>query len=197
MPQEPSTSYAKEVLERTYSPERAEEIYVDRVQRRPLLLRPTFEEERSLDSRQQRQRVRDAKRAEKSRKNQKPKPLSSRQKRALGLYEIPKSQQKWEIFEQLNRMWLGYMREVLGIGQVDQKGETNTKGVYFDAKSAGPLMAAADLHGAEVEVVRCRCVGRVGIRGIVAKETKGTLEIITKQNELKSTSEYPQCPQSH
>jgi ribonuclease P protein subunit POP4 len=36
-----------------------------------------------------------------------------------------------------------------------------------------------------VEVVKSRCVERVGIKGIVAKETRGTFEVITERNELK------------
>ena len=58
----------------------------------------------------------------------------------------------------------------------------------MNAAGVGPLLASADYHGAMVDVVRCRCVGRVGIRGIVVKDTKFTLEIITPKNELKSVS---------
>lgn len=60
------------------------------------------------------------------------------------------------------------------------------KSRYVNAAAVGPLLASADYHGAMVDVVRCRCVGRVGIRGIVVKDTKFTMEIITPKNELKS-----------
>lgn len=60
------------------------------------------------------------------------------------------------------------------------------KSRYVNAAAVGPLLASADYHGAMVDVVRCRCVGRVGIKGIVVKDTKFTMEIITPKNELKS-----------
>jgi ribonuclease P protein subunit POP4 len=60
-----------------------------------------------------------------------------------------------------------------------------------NAAAVGPLLASADYHGAMVDVVRCRCVGRVGIRGIVVKDTKFTMEIITPKNELKSILSAP------
>jgi ribonuclease P protein subunit POP4 len=151
---------------------------------KPLFLRPTSYADKPLDARQARQRARDAKEAARARKSTKPKPLSAKQKRALCLYDIPKPHQRYEIFEPLHRMWLGYIRDVLGVDKTRPDGLQ----VHLDAKTAGPLLGAADLHGAELEVVRCRCVGRVGVKGIVAKETRGTFEIITKQNVLKSKS---------
>lgn len=56
---------------------------------------------------------------------------------------------------------------------------------YVDANIAGPLLVSADYHGALVEVVRSRCVSRVGLRGIVVKDTKFTFEVITEKNEVK------------
>lgn len=78
----------------------------------------------------------------------------------------------------LHRLWVGYIRGVLGL-----KGDGSG---YVAPQSAGPLLASADFHGAEVEVVRSRCVGRVGLRGIVLKDTKFTFELVTKGNEVKS-----------
>lgn len=56
---------------------------------------------------------------------------------------------------------------------------------FVEPKGAGPLLAAADFHGAMVEVVRSRCVGRVGLRGIVVRDTKFTFEIVTMGNVIK------------
>jgi ribonuclease P protein subunit POP4 len=175
---------AKELLQRAHSPSTAQDLFKDAVLHKPLFLHPTAFADKSHDARQARQRARDAKEAAKARKSRKPKPLSAKQKRALCLYDIPKEQQKYEIFEPLHHMWLGYIREVLSI----DKPKTVGRGFHLEAKGAGPLLGAADLHGALVEVVRCRCVGRVGVKGIIAKETRGTFEIITKTNELKSKS---------
>jgi ribonuclease P protein subunit POP4 len=79
-------------------------------------------------------------------------------------------------------MWLGYIREILGLDTSVARGY----GSYVIPKSAGPLLASADYHGAMLEVVRSRCVSRVGLRGIVVKDTKFTFEMITKRNELKT-----------
>jgi ribonuclease P protein subunit POP4 len=171
---------AKDLVQRAHSPNTTQDIVRDAVLHKPLFLRPTSFADKPADARQARQRARDAKVAVKARKSRKPKPLSAKQKRALCLYEIPKEQQRYDVFEPLHRMWLGYIREVLGVDAT--KAEERR---FVEAKNAGPILGAADLHGAEVEVVRCRCVGRVGLRGIIAKETKGTFEIITKKNELK------------
>ena len=47
-------------------------------------------------------------------------------------------------------------------------------------------LCSADFHGAEVEVVRSRCVGRVGLTGIVVKDSKFTFEIITPKDQVKT-----------
>jgi ribonuclease P protein subunit POP4 len=67
-------------------------------------------------------------------------------------------------------------------------------GCYVDPRNAGPLLTSADYHGALVEVVRSRCVSRVGVRGIVVRDTKSTFEIVTPKNQLKGTSYYALPP---
>ncbi|KAK5277040.1 hypothetical protein LTR16_010330 [Cryomyces antarcticus] len=74
------------------------------------------------------------------------------------------------------------MRGILGVDGVRDNGY----GAYVTPQGAGPLIASADFHGAEVEVVRSRCVSRVGLKGIVVKDTKFTFEVITKSDELKT-----------
>lgn len=71
-------------------------------------------------------------------------------------------------------MWVAYISEVLG-------GES---GMPVTGPAAAKL-CSADYHGAELEVVRSRCVSRVGVKGIVIKDSKGIFEIITKNNALK------------
>jgi len=46
--------------------------------------------------------------------------------------------------------------------------------------AAAAKLCGADFHGAEVEVVRSRCVGRVGVRGIVVRDSRGVFEVIVK-----------------
>ncbi|CAK7265098.1 RNase P/RNase MRP complex subunit [Sporothrix epigloea] len=115
----------------------------------------------------------------------KPKPLSSRERRAIekaegqgqGQGQGSKNQQRaatFATFLPLHRLWLGYIREVLG------PNELRTGGA-----SAAAKLTAADFHGALVEVTRSACVGRVGIRGIVIRDTRFVFEVVTPTNEVK------------
>ena len=70
------------------------------------------------------------------------------------------------------------MWEILGM-KTDERS-------FVTGDSAGSKLASADFHGAEVTVVRSRCMGTVGLAGIVVRDTKFTFQIITKKNELKS-----------
>lgn len=54
-----------------------------------------------------------------------------------------------------------------------------------DSGTAAKL-CSADYHGAELEVVRSRCVGRVGVRGIVVRDSKFAFLLITEGNKLKT-----------
>jgi ribonuclease P protein subunit POP4 len=87
---------------------------------------------------------------------------------------VPKEGQKYAIFEPLHNLWLGYIREILG------------NEVYTGGQGAAAKLASADFHGAGVEVVRSGCVGRVGIKGIVIKDSRFVFEIITPKNQIKT-----------
>ncbi|THY03224.1 RNase P/MRP, p29 subunit [Aureobasidium pullulans] len=162
------------LLTRAHDPSISSQIFREKVQNRPLLLRPSSPDPRE-DARSKRQKAR-LEKAKANRKSKKPRPLTAKQKRELGIYDIPKEQQKYDIYVPIWKLWCAYMREILGM----------EKSRYVNAAGVGPLLASADYHGAMVDVVRCRCVGRVGIRGIVVKDTKFTLEIITPKNKLKT-----------
>jgi ribonuclease P protein subunit POP4 len=69
------------------------------------------------------------------------------------------------------------MREILAL---DEERASVT------AQSCGQMLASADMHGAILEVVRSRCVSRVGLKGIVVRDTKFTFELITEKNTMKS-----------
>ena len=168
---------ALELLNKAHPPESASAIFTEKVLHRPLRLRPTSPEPNSQDARAHR-RLQRLRKLEKSRRRQKPKPLSAKEKRITGIYEIPKQSQKYDIYVPLYRMWLEYMWEILGM----VKGKQN----WLTAEAAGPKIASADFHGAELAVVRSRCVSLVGLKGIVVRDTKFTFQIITARNELKS-----------
>lgn len=168
---------AHTLLLNAHSPEVASAIFTDKVLHKPLRLRPTSPDPTSQDARAHRRLLR-LRKKEKSQRRQKPKPLSAKEKRITGIYDIPENARKYEIYVPLHRMWIGYMWEILGM--------TEGKGTYVTAQSAGSKLASADYHGSKMTVVRSRCSGLVGLAGIVVRDTKFTFQIITKKNELKS-----------
>ena len=158
------------LLARAHSPDSVKRIYSEKIQHRPLLLRPTSPPPSTLNARAARRKARQDKKAK---QKVRPKPLSSRERRSLGLYDLPKDGQKFAIYKPVNELWLGYIREVLG------------NDVYSGNPSAAAKLAGAEFHGAEVEVVRSRCPSRVGIRGIVVRDRKFAMEVVTPKRGLK------------
>ncbi|KOS23000.1 Ribonuclease P protein subunit p29 [Escovopsis weberi] len=159
------------LLSKAHSPDSVNRIYGDKIQHRTLRLRPTSPPPATLNARAARRKARQD---FKAKGKQRPKPLSSRERRELGLHEIPREGQKHELYEPLNKLWLDYARELLG------------DDIYSGDPSAAAKLASAELHGAEVEVVRSRCTGRVGIKGIVVRDLKFVMDIITRKRGLKT-----------
>jgi ribonuclease P protein subunit POP4 len=158
------------LLARAHSPDEAKRIFTEKIQQRPLFLTPSSPP--PADARAARRRAQE-KRKQQRKKAIKPKPLSAAQRRKLGLYDVPREGQKYDLFKPLHNLWLGYMREILG------------SEIYTGGEGAAAKLSSADFHGAEVEVVRSGCVSRVGIKGIVVKDSKFAFEIITEKNRLK------------
>ncbi|KAH8809040.1 Rof/RNase P-like protein [Xylogone sp. PMI_703] len=156
------------LLSRAHSPESATRIFDEKIKQRPLHLKPT-----EGNTAQQYRRLQRQRKLLQRKKKLKPAPLSAHDKRALCIYDIPKEAQKYKIYEPLNKMWIGYILEVLGNNCTPVTSSTAAK------------LVSADYHGAMLEVVRSRCVGRVGIAGIVVKDSKFVFELITRNDELK------------
>ena len=175
---------AQALIARAHSPTTAAALFTAKVLHKPLILRPTSPDPTAQDARAARRTHRLHLAAHKHARRR-PQPLSARERRVLGAHDIPKAQQRYALYEGLHRLWLGYVWEVLGL--VDREGKPRA-GVRLGPDEAGPKMAAADWHGAEVQVVRCGCVGRVGARGIVVKDTKFTLAVVTRGDRLISKS---------
>lgn len=155
----------------------AASIFVDKVLHKPLHLRPTSPDPTSQNARAKR-RIQRLRKKEKAERRQKVKPLSAKEKRDSGIYEIPDSAKKYEIYVPLHTMWVGYIWEILGMKKEEK--------AFVTGNSVGSKLATADYHGAKVTVVRSRCVGMVGLAGIVVRDTKFTFQIITENNELKT-----------
>lgn len=158
------------LLARAHEPDEATRIFTDKIQQRPLFLSPSSPPpSNARDARRRAQQ----KKTESRKKALKPIPLSASQRRKLGLYDVPREGQKYALFEPLHNLWLGYIREILG------------NELYTGGEAAAAKLCSADFHGAEAEVVRSGCVSRVGIKGIVIKDSKFAFEIITPKNTLK------------
>lgn len=160
----------RDLLARAHSPDSVERIYTNKIQHRTLLLRPSSPPPAAVNARANRRKARQQ---AKEKRKQKPAPLSSRERRRLGLHEIPKRDQKYELYEPLNKLWTGYMHEILG------------SDVFIGGPNAAAKLVSAEFHGANVEVVRSRCPSRVGIVGIVLRDRKFVMEIITKKRGVK------------
>lgn len=165
-------SVTQALLARAHSPASADRIYADKIQHRAIFLRPTSPPPQ-VTARQARREARE-RRVKDRKKALKPRPLSAKQRRKLGLYEVSREGQKYATFLPLHSLWLGYIREILGTE------------VYTGGQGAAAKLSAADFHGAQVEVVRSGCIGRVGIKGIVIKDTRFVLEVISPKNKIKT-----------
>ncbi|KAL8765633.1 MAG: hypothetical protein Q9209_007365 [Squamulea sp. 1 TL-2023] len=168
---------ALELLKKAHPPETASAIFTEKILHKPLYLRPTSPDPNRQDARAHR-RLQRLRKKEKARRRQKPKPLSAKEKRITGIYDIPKQSQKYDIYVPLYRMWLGYIWEILGMAKGKQ--------TWVTATAAGAKLASADFHGAKLTVVRSKCVSTVGLQGIVVRDTKFTFQVITEKNELKT-----------
>ncbi|PKX97391.1 RNase P/RNase MRP complex subunit [Aspergillus novofumigatus IBT 16806] len=170
----PKPHIARELLARAHSPDTAEQLFTERVKQKPLYLRPTSPT--PADNRERR-RLHRIRKKEYFLRKQKPKPLSAREKRISGLYDLPKEECKYSIFKELHKLWVGYMQEILDL---------RVRKVPITPQSHGSKLVTADFHGAEIEVVRSRCAGRVGVKGIVARDTKFTFMVVTEKDEVKT-----------
>jgi len=146
------------------NPSTAQQIYTQKIEYRPVSINPA---DHPPNARSTRRTLRTSKLHPK----RKPKPLSAKEKRQLRIYDIPSSETKYSNFLILNELWEKYISEII-------LGENPSTGF------AGPILLKADYHGAKVRVEDCRCKERIGIQGIVVKETKNLFEIVTERDRL-------------
>ncbi|KAJ5246325.1 hypothetical protein N7468_001308 [Penicillium chermesinum] len=167
---------AHNLLARAHSPDTAAQQFTERIKQKPLFLRPTSPDAHDNRSRRRLHRLR---KKEYFLRHQRPRPLSAREKRSSGLYDLPKEECKYAIFRGLHAMWVSYMQEILGLN-------IEGRNVQVTPASHGAKLVSADYHGAEVEVVRSRCSSRVGVKGIVVRDTKFTFDLVTVKDEVKT-----------
>ncbi|CAG8453740.1 13626_t:CDS:2 [Ambispora gerdemannii] len=100
------------------------------------------------------------------------KSMTAKEKRQLKIYELPKEACKYEYFEQLNALWMGYMEELWG-----PPGSKES--------TLAPKLLKADFHGAILTVTKSKCPSYIGISGICIQETENTFKLITRKNICK------------
>ncbi|RMZ89699.1 hypothetical protein DV736_g3093, partial [Chaetothyriales sp. CBS 134916] len=180
----PTTSLshpAYTLLARAHSLSSAARIFGDKIQHKPLLLKPTTDS----DKRALRRHVRLRKKRYYLH-HQKPKPLSAKEKRATGTHRLKRDEVRYALYKRLNELWNGYMLEVLGF--TNQVGELRAgwEKKRVTSESVGVLLVSADFHGAEVEVVKSQDAGRVGTKGIVVRDTKFSFVVVTVNDKVRT-----------
>ncbi|KAG5519303.1 hypothetical protein PMAC_001928 [Pneumocystis sp. 'macacae'] len=161
-----------DMLKEGLSDELAESLYINKVKNKPLLIHPTDKHINNMQKNDPRnfRRLNYLSKLHNKGRKRKPKPLSSREKRAIGIYDISKDACKYNIWTPLYNLWKEYIKEIIGSNPtfiISQK------------------LLKADMHGANMKVVRSKCPSRVGIEGICIKETKKTFVLVTKKNQQK------------
>ncbi|KAL2399160.1 hypothetical protein ABEF95_001481 [Exophiala dermatitidis] len=204
---------AHALLSRAHPPDTAARIFTDKIKNKPLFLATTSTSASAApeDKRALRRHIRLRKKEYYLRKRR-PRPLGAKEKRDLGVYKLDREAVQYETYKGLNRLWNAYMLEVLGLikpqpqpqqgdprqqqwpqpqqQQQQQKRQQSAASAVpkkqINPNSHGSLLASADFHGAEVEVVRCADPGRIGTRGIVVRDTKFTFVVVTLANRVRT-----------
>lgn len=108
-------------------------------------------------------------------KESKRKSLTSRERRKLKLFDIPKEGHKFETYLPMHDLWKEYMKQTLGL---------TDKSKPFDQYNCESILKA-DFHGCFLTVSKSCCPSYIGATGIVIMETKNTFKFITKLDQVK------------
>ena len=111
--------------------------------------------------------------------------LTAKERRALGLYRLPKKGLKYSSFLPLHSLWTGYMDELLDLANLEKGGWAPNLNEETRQLQLQMRICRADFHGAAVKVVGATCSTHMGLQGIVVMETKNTIQIISKDNILR------------
>jgi len=111
--------------------------------------------------------------------------LTAKERRALGLYRLPKKGLKYSSFLPLNSLWNGYMAELLDLPSLEKGGWSPNLNEETRQLQLQMRICRADFHGAAVKVVGADCSTHIGLQGLVVMETKNTIQIISKDNKLR------------
>jgi ribonuclease P protein subunit POP4 len=111
--------------------------------------------------------------------------LTSRERRDLSVHRLPKKGLKYDMFKPLHALWKDYIKELLDLEMVEGQGWV--PGLREDPKQDNLQMkiCRADLHGALIKVSLASTPSHVGMEGIIALETRHTIQIISKDNKVR------------
>ncbi|TPX44596.1 hypothetical protein SeMB42_g01539 [Synchytrium endobioticum] len=109
-------------------------------------------------------------------------PLTATEKRKLGVYDVPKDQCKFELFEPLHQLWKEYMKDLI-FG--DSAPSSASPAQKLQPTYVLPKILKADFHGGILTVVRSKCPSYIGTSGIMFKETEHLFHLVTRQDQVK------------
>lgn len=101
-------------------------------------------------------------------KKSKSKLMTSRKRKEMRLFELPKDCEKYQLYLPLHTLWKEYINDLI-------ESHSNIES----------LILRADYHGALIKVIQSKAPQMVGIEGIVIQETTNTFKIITPQDKYK------------
>lgn len=121
--------------------------------------------------------------------------LTAHERRKLGLNRLPKSGGlKYCDCLELNQMWEGYMRDVLGwkdqspnaiIPNKSRNENKSDKILNIGDEQFRMRICRADFHGALVKITKSRVPSQIGVQGYVVMETRNTLQLLTDKDLIK------------
>ncbi|KAK9236675.1 hypothetical protein V1525DRAFT_406212 [Lipomyces kononenkoae] len=109
-----------------------------------------------------------------------PKPLSSAEKKRKKMFELQPEASNFMIYMELYKLWQSYAAELLGLTPTSSPPTS-----HGQLQTLASKLTSADFHGAYVVVDRSKCVSRVGLQGIIVRDTKSAFVIVTKSNALR------------
>ncbi|BFZ53517.1 RNase P/RNase MRP complex subunit [Savitreella phatthalungensis] len=176
---------ARALLERTaLSEERIEEQLATKIEHKSLLLHPAGTGRKETpEARADTRRIKALKERRRLEGKRKPRPLSSRERKASGWGNVCARGQNYDIYKGLHDLWTVYMRQVLGL---PIEGSSSSPTVALGTPATMDKLLKADYHGAVVRVVKSSCPSLVFIGGIIVKETRHTFVICTKSKGFRT-----------
>jgi len=138
--------------------------------------------------------------------------LTAHERRNLGLNRLPKSGGlKYAEFNELNKMWEEYMRDLLGwkehqtsLNSNDEnkkKSNKQKKIINIGDEQFRMRICRADFHGALIKITKSRVPSQLGLQGYVAMETRNTIQLLTDKDAVKivpkSGTSFSFCLDNH